>query len=129
VERLLGWTISTTIAALGGALYGHYIASFSAASFGFSLTFFVVAMLVIGGMNSLSGAVVGVVVVQVLSEFLRTVETSGLGPIPAIDAPGLTEMVLALILLVVLISRPAGITGGKEITSWFARRKATEPAA
>lgn len=126
IERLWGWTISTTLAALAGALYGHYIATFSAASFGFSLTFFIVAMLVIGGINSLTGAVVGVIVVQVLSEVFRTIESDGLGPIPAINAPGLTEMVLALILLLVLIARPAGITGNKEITSWFRFRKKTD---
>jgi hypothetical protein len=32
-------------------------------------------------------------------------------------------MILALILLIVLIVRPAGITGGKEITDWVRRRK------
>lgn len=123
IERLWGWTISASLAALAGALYGHYIATFSAASFGFSLTFFIVAMLVIGGINSLSGAVVGVIAVQVLSEIMRTLETKGLGPIPAIDAPGLTEMALALILLIVLIARPAGITGGREVTALLRRRK------
>lgn len=123
IERLWGWTISTTLAGLAGALYGHYIATFSAASFGFSLTFFIVAMLVIGGINSLTGAVVGVIVVQVLSELMRTIETKGLGPIPSINAPGLTEMVLALILLLVLIARPAGITGGREITSLLRLRR------
>jgi branched-chain amino acid transport system permease protein len=123
IERLWGWTISTTLAGLAGALYGHYIATFSAASFGFSLTFFIVAMLVIGGLNSLTGAVVGVIVVQVLTEVMRTIETDGLGPIPAVNTPGLTEMALALILLIVLIARPAGITGGKEITALLRRRR------
>lgn len=126
IERLWGWVISCMVAAMGGALYGHYISTFSAITFGFSLTFFVVAMLVIGGMGSLTGAVIGVLVVQVLSEFFRTLETEGLGPIPVIDAPGLTEMVLALILLLVLIIRPAGITGGTEITSWFRRKGSPE---
>lgn len=123
IERLWGWVLSCSIAALGGALYGHYISTFSAQTFGFALTFFVIAMLVIGGLGSLTGAVIGVLVVQILAEFLRTVETNGLGPIPQIDVPGLTEMILALILLIVLIVRPAGITGGKEITDWVRRRK------
>jgi len=128
IERLWGWTISASLAALGGALYGHYIGTFSAASFGFSLTFFIIAMLVIGGINSLSGAVVGVIAVQVLSETMRTIETKGLGPIPVIDSPGLTEMVLALILLIVLIARPDGITGGKEITALVRSRKKANPS-
>lgn len=121
IERLWGWVAGCSIAGLGGALYGHYIATFSAQTFGLALTFFTVAMLVIGGLGSLSGAVIGVLVVQILSEFLRTIETEGLGPIPMVEAPGLTEMVLALILLVVLIARPEGITGGNEITSWIGR--------
>jgi branched-chain amino acid transport system permease protein len=128
-ERLVGWTLSCMVAATGGALYGHYISTFSATTFGFALTFFVVAMLVIGGMGSLTGAVVGVVFVQVLSEFFRTLETQGLGPIPIIDFPGLTEMVLALILLIVLIVRPSGITGGTEVADWFVRRKAPKASA
>ncbi len=122
VERLWGWVLSCTIAGFGGALYGHYIATFSAQTFSIALTFFIIAMLVIGGIGSLTGAVVGVIVVQVLAEFLRTIETQGVGPIPQIDSPGLTEMVLALILLIVLIARPAGITGGREITSWVKGR-------
>ena len=131
IERLWGWTLGCAIAGLGGALYGHYIATFSATTFGFALTFFTVAMLVIGGLGSLTGAVVGVLAVQILAEFLRTIETQGLGPIPMLEFPGLTEMILALIMLLVLILRPNGITGGREITSWFKRRrsqtKATAP--
>jgi branched-chain amino acid transport system permease protein len=123
IERLWGWTLGCAIAGLGGALYGHYISTFSATTFGFALTFFTVAMLVIGGLGSLTGAVVGVLAVQILAEFLRTIETQGMGPIPMLEFPGLTEMVLALIMLLVLILRPAGITGGREITTWFRRRK------
>jgi branched-chain amino acid transport system permease protein len=127
VERLWGWVFGCSIAGLGGALYGHYIATFSASTFGFALTFFTLAMLVIGGLGSLTGAVVGVLAVQILSEILRTIETQGLGPIPQIEAPGLTEMVLALIMLLVLVLRPEGITAGREITDWIRRRK-PEPA-
>ncbi len=123
VERLKGWVLSCSLAALGGALYGHLIATFSARSFGFELTFLIVAMLVIGGLGSLTGAVVGVVVVQVLAELLRTIENKGLGPIPQIEAPGLTEMILALIMLIILITRPAGLTGGREVTSLLRKRR------
>jgi branched-chain amino acid transport system permease protein len=130
VERLWGWVFGCSIAGLGGALYGHYIATFSASTFGFALTFFTLAMLVIGGLGSLTGAVVGVLAVQILSEILRTIETQGLGPIPQIEAPGLTEMVLALIMLLVLVLRPEGITAGREITDWIRRRKPEQaPAA
>lgn len=123
VERLWGWVFGCSLAGLGGALYGHYIASFSASTFGFALTFFTLAMLVIGGLGSLTGAVLGVLAVQILSEFLRTIETQGVGPIPQIEAPGLTEMVLALIMLIVLIWRPEGLTGGREITDLLRRRR------
>lgn len=129
MERLWGWTASCAIAALGGALYGHYISTFAAVNFNLALTFLIIAMLVVGGLGSLTGAVVGVIVLQALAEFLRTVELNGLGPIPAFDIPGLVQIVLALILLIVLIARPSGITGGREITDWIRRRsaKGTQP--
>jgi len=132
IERLWGWVLSCGIAALGGALYGHYIASFSPGMFGFTLMFSTIAMLVIGGLGSLTGAVVGVVAVQAVSEVLRNIESNGLGPIPSFDLPGTTEIVLALIMLLVLILRPNGITGGSEVTSWFRSRsnpKATSNAS
>lgn len=111
VERAVAWVLSAFIMGIGGALYSHYIIAFSAGEFYFTLTFTIVLMLVVGGMTSVSGAVVGVVFITVVQEVLRRVET---GPLAG-EYPGFTQLGLAAVLLGVLIWRPRGLTGGHEI--------------
>lgn len=130
-ERGVAWTLSTFFLGLAGALYGHFIVAFSPETFYFSLTFLTLAMLVVGGLTSVSGAVVGVVFMSGIAETLRRFELSGVGPIGANDVPpGTTQLGLALILLVTLIFRPKGITGGKEIpwpSDWSRPRLGRRP--
>lgn len=120
-ERGVAWVLSAFVMGIGGALYGHYIIAFSAGEFYFAATFNIVLMLVIGGMTSVSGAVVGVIFVTVVKEVLRRIET---GPLAG-EYPGFTELLLAAILLLVLIWRPRGLTAGHEIPwpgDWNLRR-------
>ena len=120
-ERAVAWVLSAFVMGVGGALYGHYIIAFSAGEFYFAATFNIVLMLVIGGMTSVSGAVVGVVFVTVLKEALRRFET---GPLAG-EYPGFTELLLAAVLLLVLVWRPRGLTAGHEIPwpgDWNLRR-------
>jgi branched-chain amino acid transport system permease protein len=111
IERGVAWVLSAFVMGVGGALYGHYIIAFSAGEFLFSTTFTLVLMLVIGGMTSVSGAIVGVIFVTVLQEVLRRIET---GPLEG-EYPGFTQLLLAVALLLILIWRPRGLTGGHEI--------------
>ena len=73
-------------------------------------------MLVVGGMQSLSGAVVGVVVLSFLIEGLRKLETGfEIGP-ATISLPGSSaEVGLGVVMLLILIFRPSGITRNTEI--------------
>ena len=72
--RLSAYVLGAFFAGVGGSLYGHYLGSFSPASFYMAYTFSLICMLVIGGMQSLTGAVLGVVLVTLLSEVLRNLE-------------------------------------------------------
>jgi len=120
-ERAVAWVLSAFVMGVGGAIYGHYIIAFSAGEFYFGATFNIVLMLVIGGMTSVSGAVVGVIFVTVLKEALRRLET---GPLAG-EYPGFTELLLAAVLLLVLVWRPRGLTAGHEIPwpgDWNLRR-------
>jgi branched-chain amino acid transport system permease protein len=103
--------MSAFVAGIGGGLYGHYIVTFGAEDFYFAMTFTVVLMLVLGGMTSVSGAVVGVVFVTVVQEVLRKIET---GPLNN-GLPGFSKLCLAILLVLVLILRPRGLTNGHEI--------------
>ncbi|MBX6322723.1 MAG: branched-chain amino acid ABC transporter permease [Rhodospirillaceae bacterium] len=115
--RLTAFTIGAFFAGVGGSLYGHYLGSFSPASFYFAYTFSLIAMLVIGGMQSLSGAVVGVVVVTVLSELLRNLERGFV--IGGLEAPplyGASQIVLGVIFILVMVFRPWGLMGDVELS-------------
>jgi branched-chain amino acid transport system permease protein len=65
-------------------------------------------MLVIGGMTSLFGAVVGTIVVSAFYEGLLRVEQLS-------NIRSLREIGLALVMIAVLVRKPHGITGGAEI--------------
>lgn len=123
-ERLLAFVISAFFMGVAGALHAQFLGVIVASSYFLALTFVTLAMLVIGGMNSLSGAVLGVVVVSILAELLRRLEggfdLAGLG-VPAL--PGLREVGLALLMLLILVFRPSGLTGGREIAWPFGRRR------
>jgi branched-chain amino acid transport system permease protein len=75
-----------------------------------------VAMLVVGGAESLSGAVVGVIVVTALQQTFRQIEDGfTVGGMHVPSRPGLSDFGLAIGLLAILILRPRGITGGREL--------------
>ena len=79
-------------------------------------------MLIIGGMKSLSGAIIGAITVYGISEVLRLFETGVPFGSITIKGPGnLREMGLGLMLLLIMILRPRGITGGNEITWPFTK--------
>ncbi|MDR5654592.1 branched-chain amino acid ABC transporter permease [Ruixingdingia sedimenti] len=123
--RLGAFVLGAFTCGVGGGLYGHFQGTLRVENFYLDPTFLYVAMLVVGGTRSLTGAVIGTVTVAALSEALRQVE-SGL-PLPGtgltLTAPaGLGDVVLAGLMLVILIYRPQGITGGREITALFRRK-------
>ena len=73
-------------------------------------------MLVVGGLRSLSGAVLGSLFITVVAELLRRAEGGfDLGFIHFGGRSGVREVGLALVLLGVLVWRPEGLTGGREI--------------
>jgi branched-chain amino acid transport system permease protein len=121
-ERLLAFVVSAFFVALGGVLFAHFLGTITANSFYLDLTFVTLAMLVVGGMRSLTGAFVGTAVVTIVSEVFRSIERGiDLGGFTLAAPPGLQEIGLALILLLILIFRRDGLVGDFEIGSIFFR--------
>jgi branched-chain amino acid transport system permease protein len=78
-------------------------------------------MLVVGGIGSLSGAVIGVVVVTFVIEFLRTFEHGfSIDGVKFLLPSGSQEIGLGVVMALILIVRPTGLTRGREI---FARQR------
>lgn len=115
-QRLIAWVISAFFVGIGGVLYAHFVGVLNVAAFYLETTFVALAMLVVGGMRSLAGAVLGVTILSMFVEILRQFEDGvELGPFTLNAPPGLQEVGLGLAMLLILVFRPAGITNGREI--------------
>lgn len=129
--RWRAFILAAFIAGIGGALWGHFITSFAPKAFYLKETFLIITMLVIGGANTVTGAVAGTILITVAYEGLRGTEatlnaaSSGSGQVI-----GLTEIVLALAMIAVMIVRPGGLFPNREIGHILtrSRRKREKPA-
>ncbi|WP_373504242.1 ATP-binding cassette domain-containing protein [Aestuariivirga sp.] len=121
--RFVAWVISGGLAAVAGALYGHMLGAFTPKDFYFHMAFTYVAMLIVGGMGTVTGAVVGVGFVMALQEVLRQFERGfTLGPIQIPEIFGVPIVGVSLAMLLVLWLRPAGLVGYTEFAQgWFGR--------
>ena len=110
--KVLAFVVSSFFAGIAGGLFAHLQGIIDPATFNFNRSVEVVIMVVIGGMGSISGAVIGGILVALLPEALR-----GLHQFRMIVFP--------LILILVMLLRPLGILGRHEIweLDWFRRKK------
>ena len=114
LQKLIAFVLSAFVVAVGGVLYGHYLGTITVSMFWLDMTFLTLAMLVVGGTRSLSGAVVGTLFVTLVRQCFQTFER-GLPFAPTVALPqGSGEIVLGLVLLCVLIFRPQGLVGDRE---------------
>ncbi len=129
--RYFTFVLSSFIAGVAGGLWAHYITSFSpSTSFYVTEIFVLLTMLVIGGEGSISGAFVGTAIITVLRELLRQVESLINNSGVSLDVYGLTQVSMAILMIVILIWRPTGIIGGQELR-WplFKKKGVAEPAS
>jgi len=121
--RWQAFILSALIAGIGGALWGHFVTSFSPKAFYLKETFVILGMLVIGGMNTVSGAVIGTFLIALLFEGLRALETAlNASGAFADQVVGVTEIVLALAMMAVMFLRPGGLFAATEIGPLILRR-------
>jgi branched-chain amino acid transport system permease protein len=115
-QRLGAFALSGALAGLAGGLYIHLL-PLNAESLYLDLTFITLAMLVIGGATSLWGAVVGAVAVSAVDSFLAEAENGVHLLGQTLDLPAGTRIVVVgALMALVLILRPSGLTGGRELS-------------
>jgi branched-chain amino acid transport system permease protein len=123
LHRLRAFVVSAFLSGIAGVLLGHFLGIVRVENFYLDLTFLIVAMLLIGGRGSLTGAVAGTIVIALLTEGLRQAEIGVQIGTTNIAAPaGTGDVLLALLMLVIILFRPDGIAGGRELTWPFGRR-------
>ncbi len=114
---VLAFMVSAFFSGVSGGLLAHLITTISPTLFTFFLTFNLLMIIVVGGLGSTTGAIVGAVLFTWGSEALRVVESDmnfGLFTIPGI--PGMRMVLFSLILLLVIIFARHGVMGRGEIT-------------
>lgn len=123
--RLVAFVLSGAVMGCGGAVYSFFLGILTADVFYMSLTFLLLVMLVVGGAESLTGVVVGVVAVSCVSEVLRLGEEGVAlpnGDMLALPL-GMQQILLGIFMVFVLINRADGITRGSELPLPKAFRK------
>ncbi|GAB4070881.1 branched-chain amino acid ABC transporter permease [Ancylobacter sonchi] len=116
LQRLIAFVISAAFLGIAGALYGSLLGTISVDTFFLDMTFMLIAMLVIGGVRSLSGAVAGVVVISTVVELFRRLQGGvDIGGFAISMPAGAQGVALALFMLAMLIFRRGGLVGDREI--------------
>jgi len=116
--KVTAFVLGAFFAGIAGGLFAHYLSYLNPNSFTFIKSIEVIAMVVLGGMGSISGAVVAATILTLLPEVLRPVKD-------------LRMVIYSLMLILLMITRPQGLLGTRELTfaRLFGRRAAVEPRA
>jgi branched-chain amino acid transport system permease protein len=120
-QRLWAFALSGAMAGFAGGLYVHFNGTLNVEDVYLELTFLTLAMLVVGGVGSLWGAVVGALVVSGLDSFLGDAENGDVSWLHARE--GTRIVVVAAFMAAVLVLLPRGLTGGRELQLRLPRRR------
>ena len=107
--KILSISISTFFAGIAGSLFVHYINFVDPTIFDLGFFVLILAMLVIGGLASITGSIASVILLSILLDSLRFIIVN-----PALIG-AVREMLFMIVLLLILIFRPRGIFGKVDI--------------
>ena len=131
VQQMAALLISVAVVSVGASLRVYEDGSLLPGNFFFNYTLLTLVMLIVGGRNSVTGAVVGVAVITAGRELARRLgqddfEVFGLGldsaPLDWVFRENLQTVFLGLAMLGFMIWRPAGLIDDWELDTWLRRR-------
>ncbi len=101
--KVLAFIIGAFFAGIAGGLFAHYLMMLHPSSFTFFRSVEILLMIVLGGMGSITGSILGAFILTVLPEALR-------------GFTYLRLVIYSIILIGIMLLRPQGIMGGKEFS-------------
>ncbi|MFN3648777.1 MAG: branched-chain amino acid ABC transporter permease [Armatimonadota bacterium] len=121
--KVAAFMIGAFFAGTAGALFAHTQGSIQPTAAGFLDSILIVVMVVLGGLGSISGCIIAAILLTILPEVLRTIAPM-LGPLGG-AVEQLRMVLYALMLIVLMLTRPQGLMGGREISVFglFSRRR------
>src|SRR5215212_8884652 len=120
--KVLSFVIGSAFAGVAGVLFGHFKKFLATPDFTFIKSFEVIIMIVLGGMGSITGAVLGAIVITILPELLRQLPSVG-----GFNFADLRLVIYAALLIVIMLTRPQGVLGEREIGLHWLRRAQKAP--
>jgi branched-chain amino acid transport system permease protein len=116
--KVFAFVVSSFFAGVGGSLFAHTTNYLNPSSFQFMKSVDVVIMVVLGGMGSMTGAVMAALIVTILPEALR--------PLQEYTGLDLRMVIYSLCLILLMILRPQGLLGTREwkdLWIWWKQRR------
>ncbi|WP_050614157.1 branched-chain amino acid ABC transporter permease [Bacillus testis] len=107
--KVMAFALGAFFAGIAGGLYSHNFYIIQPGNFGFLKSFDILIFVVLGGLGSLSGAVLAAILLTLVTTFLQ-------------DYPETRMIIYSLVLIIMMIYRPQGLMGTKELTSYFTRK-------
>lgn len=125
--RLIAFVISAIGAGAAGILLALLLGAITPNDFYLTLTFITIAMLVLGGTKSTTGAVLGVIIITIGNEVFRWLgDGPTVGGVTLPQLPAFSTLFLGCVIVIVMIWKPSGIMGSREIDDftrrWFQRK-------
>ncbi|HXH03778.1 MAG TPA: branched-chain amino acid ABC transporter permease [Candidatus Competibacteraceae bacterium] len=109
--RILSFGVSSFYAGVGGALYGHYLGFVSAEGFTILLSIQFLAMIIIGGLGSVMGTLLGTTFMVLLPELMEALSQLAGGVLPGLSQgiAYVKQMAIGLAIILFLIFEPDGL--------------------
>jgi len=101
--KVIAFTVGAAFAGVAGGLFSHYFYIAHPASFTFMKSFDILTMVVLGGLGSISGSITAAVLLTFISAKLASY-------------PEWRMVIYALMLIILMIYRPQGLFGNKELS-------------
>jgi len=107
--KVMVFGVGSAFAGIAGSLYSSYVHFIDPHTFGLSTSIVILCMVVLGGIGSILGSVVGAAILTFLPELLRLV----IKGIPGISDkfPDFQTLAYGLLLVIIIIMRPQGLLG------------------
>ncbi len=106
--KLIAFMLSSGIAGIAGGLFAHVLGYINPGTFTIMKSTEIMVMVYLGGMGSLSGSVMSAILFTVMLEFLRPLQL-------------FKWVLIPLLLIVLMLFRPEGLMGNRELTDVFPR--------
>ncbi|MBE2913692.1 branched-chain amino acid ABC transporter permease [Anoxybacillus flavithermus] len=111
--KVTAFVIGSFFAGIAGGLYAHNFYIIQPTNFGFLKSFDILIFVVLGGLGSMSGAVIAAILLTIVSTFLQ-------------EYPETRMILYSLVLILVMLYRPKGLLGTQELTSFIKFGRAAE---